>query len=261
MSPQISAPSASNVQSHQVPVRTNLSTVANYPRQKPAAEEQFLEQNPWANAQHPAHHQNHPFQRQASGVPRPDSPAITPAAQRRIIDIAGHQDSASTITEPHSGPPSSAVVTPATGEKVARAIEDGLEVASENLAASTPSKTLGTRANGVVLTRATHGTMVSEKSRASTLGALIRSRTSSGSRTRVPKTQALPDGPAKSATKVNALASSRTASVPPSTPVRYSMIKAEESLHPPRQPSSLQYHHPVVQASGPSNGQVDRIGA
>ncbi|MCJ1263141.1 hypothetical protein MMC22_003011 [Lobaria immixta] len=256
----ITAPSASNVQSHPVPVRTNLSTLATYPRQKPAAEEQFLEQNPWANAQHPAHHQNNPFQRQASGLSRPGTPVATPAAQRRIVDRAGPQGSASTIAEPHSGPPSSVVVTPATGEKLARTIEDGLEVASDNLAALTQCKNLGISTNGAVSTPTAQGTLPSEKSRASTLGALIRSRTSSGSRSRVPKTQAVPEGPAKSATTVNASASSRTASVPPSTPVRY-IIKAEESLHPPRQPASLQYHRPAVQASGPSNGHVDRIGA
>lgn len=258
---QITAPSASNVQSHQAPVRTNLSNLARYPRQKPAAEEQFMEQNPWANAQHPAHHQNHPFQRQTSGLSRADTPGTTPAAQRRIVDMAGLHGPAPTIAELQSEAPSSLLAIPAIVEKVTRTIENGLEVASDNLAPFTQSKKLGTPSNGPISTKTPQETMPSEKSRASTLGALIRSRTSSGSRSRFPKTQAIPDGPAESVTNVNTSGSSRTASVPPSTPVRYSIIKAEESLHSPRQPASIQYHRPAVQASGRSNGHVDRIGA
>ena len=219
-----------------------------------------MEQNPWANAQHPAHHQNHPFQRQTSGLSRADTPGTTPAAQRRIVDMAGLHGPAPKIAELQSEAPSLLAI-PAIGEKATGTIENGLEVASDNLAPFTQSKRHGTPSNGPISTKTAQGTIPSEKSRASALGALIRSRTSSGSRTRFPKTQAIPDGPAESVTNVNTSASSRTASVPPSTPVRYSIIKAEESLHSSRQPASIRYHRPAVQASGRSNGHVDRIGA
>ena len=84
---------------------------------KLTADERFLEQNPWANAQHPAH--GH-LQRQRSAVSRPDSPLVTPAPQKRVVDLTAPQGSASTIAEPLSGQNSSIAPTPATGEENAR---------------------------------------------------------------------------------------------------------------------------------------------
>jgi hypothetical protein len=68
------------------------------------AEEQFLEQTPWANPQHPVHahvHVNN-FHAQPGSVN-----LTTPATQRRFVDAIATNGSASTI-EMISNPPSSA---------------------------------------------------------------------------------------------------------------------------------------------------------
>lgn len=72
-----------------------------------AAEEQFLEQTPWANPHHPVHQHNH-FHGNPSSQPRVASGLFaTPAGQRRVVDIHAPNGSASTI-EIASNPPSSA---------------------------------------------------------------------------------------------------------------------------------------------------------
>lgn len=72
-----------------------------------AAEEQFIEQTPWANPQHPAHHQSH-----YQGISAAPSRAVsqnfhTPAGQRRMVDVHVPNGSVSTI-DMVSNPPSSA---------------------------------------------------------------------------------------------------------------------------------------------------------
>lgn len=94
--------------------RPSLPLSASFSRQKSSTDERFLEQNPWANPQHPAH--GH-LQRQRSAMSRPESPVITPAPQKRVIDLTAQQGSASTIAEPSSAQNSSAFPTPATGEE------------------------------------------------------------------------------------------------------------------------------------------------
>lgn len=93
--------------------RPSLPASSTFSRQRSAADEHFLEQNPWANPKHPAHSQ---LQRQRSAMPRPESPLITPVPQRRVVDLSGLQGSASTIPD---GPSSSMAATPATGEQQA----------------------------------------------------------------------------------------------------------------------------------------------
>ncbi|KAI9831882.1 MAG: hypothetical protein M1819_004604 [Sarea resinae] len=86
--------------SQQGPTRAAFSSAM--PKPKPAAEEQFLEQTPWANPQHPAHqqHLSH-IQRQMTQQPRTGSPFTgpftTPAGQRRVVDFSAPNGSASTI--------------------------------------------------------------------------------------------------------------------------------------------------------------------
>lgn len=84
----------------------------NFTRQRPAAaaEEQFLEQTPWANPQHPAHMMNNSH-RQLSNHMRPASPFTTPLGQKRNSDA--HMGSASTIA---AFPSSSLAPTPMSAE-------------------------------------------------------------------------------------------------------------------------------------------------
>lgn len=92
------------------------------------AEEAFLEQTPWANPQHPIHQQQ-PQQNQYTTQHRPHGRAIesaqpssfvTPAAQKRMVDINAPNGSASTIPENASAANSSANNTPYGTEQEAR---------------------------------------------------------------------------------------------------------------------------------------------
>ncbi|KAK2758658.1 hypothetical protein FQN54_003348 [Arachnomyces sp. PD_36] len=81
---------------------------------RPGAEEEFLEQTPWANPQHPIHQQHLQQQIQQhtlSEQPRATS-FTTPAAQRRAVDVNAPNGSASTIPENMSNANSSAANTP-----------------------------------------------------------------------------------------------------------------------------------------------------
>ncbi|KAL1635533.1 hypothetical protein SLS56_001584 [Neofusicoccum ribis] len=69
-----------------------------------AAEEQFFEQNAWANPQHPAHNNSH-YQLTGSQQRVVSNPFATPAAQRDRIDLQAPNGSASTI-DMQSNPPS-----------------------------------------------------------------------------------------------------------------------------------------------------------
>lgn len=74
-------------------VTSNFSNIS-----APAAEEQFLEKNPWANAQHPAHRLGISRQN-SSRSPLPDSTFLTPSNQDRLGDKPSVVGSASTIAE------------------------------------------------------------------------------------------------------------------------------------------------------------------
>lgn len=80
---------------------------------RPGAEEEFLEQTPWANPQHPVHQQHlqQIQQHTLSDQPRATS-FTTPAAQRRAVDVNAPNGSASTIPENISNANSSAANTP-----------------------------------------------------------------------------------------------------------------------------------------------------
>lgn len=87
------------------PVQRVTSTFSNI--SAPAAEEQFLEKNPWANAQHPMHRLG--LSRQNSNrSPAPETTYLTPAGQQRPAEKTTIMGSASTIAEF----PSSQINTP-----------------------------------------------------------------------------------------------------------------------------------------------------
>lgn len=75
-----------------------------------------MEQNPWANAQHPAHQMYQHTQRQVYGLSGPPSPVSTPVAQRRVTDLSLPNGSASTVTEQPSVQTSLIASTPFTGD-------------------------------------------------------------------------------------------------------------------------------------------------
>ena len=80
---------------------------------RPAAEEQFLEQNPWANPQHPIHQQHMGrISHQISSHTEGADATVTPAVQKSLVDPFRTADSASTILEHPSAQASSAMATP-----------------------------------------------------------------------------------------------------------------------------------------------------
>ena len=80
---------------------------------RPAAENEFLQQTPWANPQHPIHHQYlQRAHRPASTQPKAPTSTETPAAQKAGSDVNTMGGSASTIPEQASAPISSTLNTP-----------------------------------------------------------------------------------------------------------------------------------------------------
>ena len=88
-------------------------TISQFPRQRQAAEELFIEQTPWANPQHPIHSQMlHKAQRQDSGRRSPSGP-FTPLGQKGVdpVLVSG---SASTLP---AFPSSSLAPTPMSADQ------------------------------------------------------------------------------------------------------------------------------------------------
>ena len=183
--------------------------------------------------------------RQASGLSAAASRSSTPAGRRRLVDLADPHGSASTIAEPQSGPNSSIVQTPATGE-ASKAGQSGRKFGmSESIVDSTPSRVM----NGGLLD--------------STPAYLDSSSAKAGNK----KSPSLPK--AKSI-------DSQTPSVLPkplpfmhtggsapgfrtSTPARYPVIGAEDAtVGSPHSPIPHQFHG-AAPVSVASDGQVNRF--
>lgn len=110
------------------------------------AEAQFLEQNPWANPQHPAHaHAAYATLHASAQVAN----IATPAKQIRLANAATPHDSASTI-EMGSNPPSSTIVThavePHTAVEVTESPNMGMKgpLSISNLNMATASERIST---------------------------------------------------------------------------------------------------------------------
>jgi hypothetical protein len=79
------------------PIQRVTSTFSNI--SAPAAEEQFLEKNPWANAQHPIHRLGGISRQNSNRSPLNDTNYLTPAHQPRLGEKPNVVGSASTIAE------------------------------------------------------------------------------------------------------------------------------------------------------------------
>lgn len=97
---------------HPPMLRTSTSSTAVLPRPRAFADEHFLEQNPWANPQHPAH-----LHRQASVMSRTVSPLVGPAMQNRPTEPGGNSQAVATRLEPDSRPYLPSGLTPASGQQ------------------------------------------------------------------------------------------------------------------------------------------------
>ncbi|KAI4259678.1 MAG: hypothetical protein LQ352_000611 [Teloschistes flavicans] len=112
--------SAAPAARHPPALRTSLTANAVLQRPKAVADEHFLEQNPWANPQHPVH-----LHRQTSVLSRTASPLSNPAMPKRDSGINPASKQASAAAEGQarlhlSTGPSSAAVQPDRDPKTAR---------------------------------------------------------------------------------------------------------------------------------------------
>lgn len=209
--------------------------------------------NPWANPQHPSHH---PMQRQVSGLSQPASPFITPAPQRRFVDLNITHGSASTIADPRSGPGSSVVPTPVTGEQSARSGRPVHIPMSEDVSSATPSRQLETPIPGTALDSSAQEAS-SVNVRAVHLNMLDHSETSpysSNITTSIPRVSndiAIPSSAAEGS------ALSAGPNVVESPRNRYPIIKAEGPAQSLRQSSGLIQHHTLDRTTAAMNGHSD----
>lgn len=104
---------------------------------RPAAEEQFLEQTPWANPQHPLSQHLRRISRQASEQSRVQE---TPAVQR-LGESAGPHGSASTILEPNNSAAASSAFNTPFGDQVTHApLENGDSWPAQRLQSMSPTE-------------------------------------------------------------------------------------------------------------------------
>lgn len=226
--------------------RHNLPASSTFSRQKSAADERFLEQNPWANAQHPAHNQ---LQRQRSAMSRPESPLITPAPQRRVIDLTALQESASTIPE---NPSSSMKATPATGEQHSKASRTNARVASNayllEMLAKAPGLSAEDQASHIITKSETpreHSKKISTLNDPSRLDIHVKPPSHQSNSINLPAH----------------LESTPNSKVNTDTSPTFPTIKAEEAVHSLHQSPLLHYYQTPTPVSAGVNGQVHRLGA
>ncbi len=241
-------------------LRANSSSAtAGFSRQKPAAEERFLEQNPWANPQHPAHHQqHHPVQRQMSNLSRPASPFSTPMGQRRIVDFSLAQGSASTIAELQSGPSSSMAPTPATGEQAVKSGRLNQSFLADSTSSTTPSRIVETPINGAI-SGPIAPELPSHKLKSLLSGTPDRPGVSSSLNN--PSQNMSKDAPKPLPLQedIPLISPSHLPHLPTSPQTQYLVIKAEDTSQPPQRSPALNRYEPPESTRIAANGHHERF--
>jgi len=226
--------------------RPSLPASSTFSRQRSVADEHFLEQNPWANPQHPAHSQ---LQRQRSAMSRPESPLITPVPQRRVVDLVGLQGSASTIPD---GPSSSMAATPATGEQQAKGAKPNGRVGSNTYLLGMLAKAPDMQTEDRAPLATTSGDHPKEQHRIAST-----SRHSSQAHSHVkghPHHLNSANPPALFESTPNLKANTTT------SPFEFPTVKAEEPTHSTHQSPLLHHYQTPTPISASATGQVHRLG-
>ncbi|KAI4279152.1 MAG: hypothetical protein LQ337_000493 [Flavoplaca oasis] len=233
-------------------LRASLSATAVLQRSKAVADEHFLEQNPWANPQHPAH-----LHRQASGLSRTASPLAYSATQKRPLDSTTGMRSTPTPAGAPSGPRSAEGAATDHTELQMRIDKQRLiPDTSDAVSSSRPSKE-------VPVAKESQRRRL-QKSNATSLSGSERAHGSVAGRTPgqeilgrpyMPRQPFKGNSPSSATASVSALASKG----PVSPPNRFPMIKAEDLARlSGRSPPTQQYQQPVQVAV---NGGIDRFRA
>lgn len=239
---------------HPPTLRASLSANAVLSRPRHVADEHFLEQNPWANPQHPAH-----LHRQASALSRTVSPLATPALQRRSTETTAGLKSASTVADAQKAVYSSTASTPATGsqEKGLKMTRLGLDAAAEHQAqTSTPSRLLPPDTdNAASMPKSQHSGL--QKSHVSAMISSEKAHPSSAGRNQAQEIHMKPYVP-KVPRRVDSPSSMPTPKLPSSPSARFPIMRADDMPRlPGRSPTPQHYHRPVP-VNITANGGSDR---
>ncbi|KAL8730617.1 MAG: hypothetical protein Q9166_003930 [cf. Caloplaca sp. 2 TL-2023] len=238
---------------HPPSLRASLSATAVLQRSKPVADEHFLEQNPWANPQHPAH-----LHRQASALSRTASPLTAPVSQKRPPESSVGLRSAPAVTEAPLGPSVEANSTTDNRDTKTRGNKQRFNVGVEQDAPSgtpsrqhpPPNESLTPQAENQ------HGRI--QRNKFSPLSTSEKAYPSVGGRHQVQEIHVRPYMPRVSY-QVNSPGSGAISKLPASPSSRFPIIKAEDiSRLPGRSPTPQHYHQPVPITV---NGGVDRFAA
>ncbi|KAL8851422.1 MAG: hypothetical protein Q9221_003693 [Calogaya cf. arnoldii] len=238
---------------HPPSLRASLSATAALQRSKTVADEHFLEQNPWANPQHPAH-----LHRQASGLSRTASPLAVSTAQKRPLDSSIGMRSTPTSAETPSGPRPAANAAIGHADMETRINKQQLGVqASHHAPSSTPSKDVQA-ANENQAGQSSSQAARLQRNKASPLPGSERAHPSLTGRNAGQEIHVKPYMP-RASFKANSPNSASALKTPGSPSNRFPNIKAEDlSRLPVRSSTPQQYRQPIQVAV---NGGIDGFAA
>ncbi|KAL8918976.1 MAG: hypothetical protein Q9208_007026 [Pyrenodesmia sp. 3 TL-2023] len=240
---------------HPPSLRASLSANAVLPRSNTTADEHFLEQNPWANPQHPAH-----LHRQASALSRTVSPSATPISQKRAPGSLGSLQVASTLAEAQQGSYPSMLPTPATGEsdRDPKASRLGLSASTAHVPTNAFSRQpppSTENSNSV----ATHHQSGLQKNRTSAGPSSENALGSASGRFKAPEIHMKPYVPKlPRRTETKSPSSGPMAKLPASPPGRFPVIKPEDMMRLPGRSPTPQRMHRSVPVNVAANGLRER---
>ncbi|KAL8734606.1 MAG: hypothetical protein Q9181_003158 [Wetmoreana brouardii] len=232
-------------------LRTSLTANAVLQRPKAVADEHFLEQNPWANPQHPAH-----LHRQTSALSRTASPLAKPALSKRPAEASLGPRSSFAVAEAHPGRISS-VTGPQ--DRDSRATRPGYNARRDQDAPSnTPRRHPPALTESLSLPLDNQQSRL-QRSKASPLTASEKSYPSTADREPIQEMHVRPYIP-KVSLKTDSPSFASTVKLPTmgSPTNRYPVIKAEDVVRlPGRSPTPQHYHRPIS-VNGAAIGAGDR---
>ncbi|KAL8944986.1 MAG: hypothetical protein Q9211_000419 [Gyalolechia sp. 1 TL-2023] len=241
---------------HPPPLRANVSSTALLPRPKAFADEHFLEQNPWANPQHPAH-----LHRQASAMSRTVSPLVAPVLQKQAIEASGNPQAVATHLQAESRPyqPSKFTAAPGQQDGSPRKVKHDARAGNKPGARTSTLNRFLPPGGENLATDAENQADRSERPKLPSTTALERTHSSGVGRSQgqdIHVKSWIPDKILRETESPNLVSASK---LPASPSSRFSNVKDDDMTHfPSRSPAPQQYHRPVS-VNLQVNGAGDRF--
>ncbi|KAL9022632.1 MAG: hypothetical protein Q9185_000210 [Variospora sp. 1 TL-2023] len=232
-------------------LRPSLSTTVVLPRPNAVADEHFLEQNPWANPQHPAH-----LHRQGSAISRTVSPLAAAARPRRSSESIEGVRPASTLPGRHqeSYPSTSSnTVTGQQGVFPRLGSSLGAEAGSQFSKPSGPPPSSTEMA--MFVARKQQGGL--QESRHAALKLFAKAHPSASGRVQTPEMHMKPYIP-KISRRLGSPSLTAASKLPASPSTCIPVIKAEEVSRLPGRSPTPQHCHRRVPVNVAENGASDR---